>query len=186
MTPFDAALLTPLRHMTYDNRQMTKSGTSMSFLSQYQSPETLPGNEAVRLAMLLKIQKPSKMDDLSLADSVARGLSLKSVDAISSFLNTLFPRAIYKIVSEPTLRRARKRKQHKLTRETSERVYEISRVIDQAARVFHGDTGRIRRFMVRPNALLEGKTPFEVASSSSAGTNAVVHLLMEAQAGVAV
>lgn len=136
--------------------------------------------------MLLKMHSASKMDDLRLADSVASGLPLKSVEAIGDFINTLFPKAIYKIVSEPTLRRARGKKEHKLTRESSERVYEISRVIDQAARVFHGDAGQIQRFMTRPNPMLERKTPFEVASSSSAGSNAVVRLLMEAQAGVAV
>lgn len=158
----------------------------MNLLTEYQTPETLPGNEAVRLAMLLKMRKASEMDDLSLADSVASGLPLKSVDAIGDFINTLFPKAIHKIVSEPTLRRARNRKESKLTRETSERVYEISRVIDQAAQVFHGDQGHIQRFMTRPNPFLEGKTPFDVASSSCAGSNTVIKLLMEAQAGVSV
>lgn len=158
----------------------------MSLLTHYQTPETLPGNEAVRLARLLKMRKASAMDDLRLADSVANGLSLKSVDALGDFINTLFPKAIYKIVSEPTLRRARDRKDSKLTRESSERVYEISRVIDHAARVFHGDQGKIQRFMTHPHPLLDGKTPFEVASSSCAGSNTVIKLLMEAQAGVAV
>lgn len=158
----------------------------MIALNQYHSQKNLPGDEAVRLAVLLDMKQPLKMDYLGLANSIANGLTLKNVESIAGFINTLQPNGIHKIISEATLRRARGKKDRKLSRESSERLYEISRVIDQAALVFHGDEEKIQRFMTRPNPLLNRKTPFEVAYSSSAGANTVIKLLMEAQAGVAI
>ena len=156
----------------------------MNILSAYENPAETPGSEAVRIAQLLKLSKPLEMDDLSLAQHVSEGFSVKAVDSIKPLINEYGLNAIYSIVSEPTLRRARKTK--KLSREHSERLYEISRVIDQAAKTFHGRDDQIQRFMTRPNQLLEGKSPFEVARSSSAGANAVINLLERARAGVAI
>jgi uncharacterized protein (DUF2384 family) len=76
------------------------------------------------------------------------------------------------VKSESTLRRANKGKST-LGKEPSARIYEIGRVIDQAAKTFRGDEAVVARFFNSPNPVLEGRTPFEVAKSSSAGAEAV-------------
>jgi len=50
----------------------------------------------------------------------------------------------------------------------------------------HGDRHAIDTFLNRPHPMLEGKTPFEVARSGPAGTEAVLNLILKAQAGTAV
>ena len=62
----------------------------------------------------------------------------------------------------------------------------MGRVLDRAARAFGGDEAMVRRFLTRPHPLLEGQTPFEVARASAAGADAVIRILEEAEAGVAV
>lgn len=155
----------------------------MTALPSYRRRETLTKSEAVRIASLLKLKGASHMDDVTLAEQVARGIELEAALALKGLIEPLGPNAFYDIVSEPTLRRARQRKT--LTRGPSERVYEVSRVLDRVATIFRGDTDRIVRFMTRPNPVLKGHTPFAMASSSSAGANAVIRLLDEAEAGLA-
>jgi putative toxin-antitoxin system antitoxin component (TIGR02293 family) len=155
----------------------------MATLARYRRRETLTKSEAARIASLLGLRRASRMDDVTLAEHVAQGIGVESADALREVIEPLGPDAFYKIVSEPTLRRARPRKT--LTRGPSERLYEMSRVLDRAATMFRGDTDRIARFMTRPNPVLKGHTPFEMASSSSAGANAVIRLLDEAEAGLA-
>ena len=43
----------------------------------------------------------------------------------------------------------------------------------------------IDTFLHRPHPLLEGETPFDMARSSSAGTEAVLNLIRRAEAGMA-
>lgn len=88
------------------------------------------------------------------------------------------------LVPEATLRRA-KRARRPLSREHSERLYEVARVVDAVGRAFHGDRRRIDAFLDRPHPLLDGETPLELAASSSAGADAVLNLLRRAEAGVA-
>ncbi len=158
----------------------------MHALNYYMTPNQVPGDEAVRLAMLLDIDEARSVDYLNLSETIASGLSINNVGSLTAFINEFQPKAIHKIVSESTLSRARKKKDRKLSRESSERFFELSRVIDQAALVFHGDDAKIRRFMTRPNPLLDSKTPFEVMASSNAGAETVILLLKEAQASVAI
>ena len=156
----------------------------MNVLANYQSPDSLPESESIRLALLMDLPEASEMNAVKLADIVAKGLPIKAVNAISPILTTIGRNALWQVVSESTLRRAKNRQ--RLTRDPSERVYELSRVIDQAATVFHGDQSAIGRFMTRPNPLLDGRTPFDMACASSAGAHTVIRLLQEAKAGVAV
>ncbi|HEX2255797.1 MAG TPA: antitoxin Xre/MbcA/ParS toxin-binding domain-containing protein [Afifellaceae bacterium] len=155
----------------------------MSAFASYRRRETLAKSEAVRIASLLGLKSADRIDDVTLAEHVAGGIEVEAAHALREMIAPLGPKAFYEIVSEPTLRRAGPRK--RLTRGPSERVYEIGRVLDRVATIFRGDTDRIVRFMTRPNPVLKGHTPFEMASSSSAGANAVIRLLDEAEAGLA-
>ena len=67
----------------------------------------------------------------------------------------------------------------------SERLYEIGRVVDAVSRAYHGDTPAIVRFLNAPHPLLAGRSPLDMAQSSSAGAEAVINLLRRAEAGFA-
>ncbi len=157
----------------------------MTALAAYKEPDRLPASEPVRLARLFGLKADVGQSDLAFADQVAAGLPVKAAYALAPILNLISDDALYRVVSESTLRRARKAKSA-LTREPSERVYELGRVIDQAAKTFRGDHAAVARFLSGPNAVLQGRAPFEVAKSSSAGAELVVKLLRKADAGVAV
>lgn len=72
-----------------------------------------------------------------------------------------------------------------LSRQLSERLYEVGRVVDAVSRAYHGDRAAIEAFLNRPHPLLEGETPFDMARSNSAGAEAVLNLIRRAEAGVA-
>jgi putative toxin-antitoxin system antitoxin component (TIGR02293 family) len=137
-------------------------------------------SEPVRLAHLLSIPGAEPIDEVGLARRVGAGLPVSSV----AVLRDLFGSAGV-VVPEATLRRFRKAKKP-LPRAQSERLYELSRVIDAVARAFRGDGARVAAFMTRPHPLLDGETPFDLARSSSAGADAVLSMLRRAEAGVAV
>jgi len=157
----------------------------MTALAAYKEPDQLPASEPMRLAKLFGLRGDAGSSDLAFADRVAQGLPVTAAFALESVLNLVARDALYRVVSESTLRRAKKGKTA-LTREPSERIYELGRVIDQAAKTFRGDEAAVARFLNRPNAVLAGRTPFDVARSSSAGADLVVKLLRKADAGVAV
>ena len=153
----------------------------MTLLEQYRDPVALPASEAARISRLLGIRGAEGLDELALADRIAEGLPVSAANGLSAVIPG---RPVAGLISEPTLRRARKAGKP-LSREQSERLYEFGRVMDAAARTFRGDAGKVARFLWRPNPMLNGRTPFDVARSSSAGAQAVVSLLDSADAGVA-
>lgn len=148
--------------------------------STYADPGSLPANESLRVARLLSLEVS---DTLGLARSVSAGLSVNSADGLASLLGV--GRIVGSVIPEATLRRSRSSNKP-LSREHSERLYEISRVTDLCGQIFHGDRQKIEAFLHRSHALLEGVTPFDMARSSSAGANAVIVLLQQLDAGVAV
>jgi putative toxin-antitoxin system antitoxin component (TIGR02293 family) len=157
----------------------------VSALAAYKEPDLLPASEPQRLARLFGLKERAQRSDLAFADEIAEGLPVKAAYALEPVLKLVGRDALYRVISESTLRRARNGA-NKLTREPSERLYELARVIDQAAKTFRGDEERVARFLNRPNPILEGRTPFDVAKASSAGADLVVKLLRKADAGVAV
>ena len=64
-------------------------------------------------------------------------------------------------------------------------IHELGRVVNEVGHAYRGDRNAVRSFLYRPHPLLKGETPFGVAWSSSAGTEAVLDLIRRAQASVA-
>ena len=62
----------------------------------------------------------------------------------------------------------------------------LARLVDAVARAFRGDVARIDDFLTRPHPLLDGESPLDMATSSSAGADSVLKLVLRAEAGVAV
>ncbi|MDD9997391.1 MAG: DUF2384 domain-containing protein [Gammaproteobacteria bacterium] len=142
-----------------------------------------PVNEATRVARLLAIDDPEVLSEVQLAHCVSSGLPSKSALGLSEVLGKRW--VVGSIIPEASLRRARK-SDKPLSRELSERLYEIGRVVDALRLAYHGNKDAIDGFLHRPHVLLEGDTPFDLARSSSAGAQAVLNLIRRAEAGVAV
>jgi putative toxin-antitoxin system antitoxin component (TIGR02293 family) len=152
-------------------------------LQAYADPAGMPASESTRVARLLAIETPEKLNDVQLARYVSQGLLPQAAVALGEILGKA--RVVGPLVPEATLRRMR-RARKPLSRELSERLYEISRVVDSVSRAFHGDEHAIHTFLNKQHPLLDGMTPFDMARSSSAGADAVLNLLRRAESGTAV
>ena len=151
-------------------------------LQDYADPAEMPASEAMRVARLLAIDEPDILSDVHLARRISGGLLPRAVMALSEALGR--SRVVGPVVPEATLRRVRKARKT-LSKELSERLYEVGRVVDAVGRAYHGDRDAIDTFLNRPHPLLEGETPFDMARSSSAGAEAVLNLIRRAEAGMA-
>jgi putative toxin-antitoxin system antitoxin component (TIGR02293 family) len=136
------------------------------------------------VAEILAFPRPREVGPMQLADAIAEGLPVRSADAIKRLVEPLGRGTFHRIVPEASLRRARQQNKP-LSRDASERLYDVARVFAEAENVF-GDRDKAVRFMQRPNMMLSMRTPFDVARSSTAGAQAVIELLGQARAGVAV
>lgn len=143
----------------------------------------MPANEATRVAWLLAIDDYKRLSEVQLAQRVSSGLPSKSALGLSEVLGK--KRVVGPIIPEATLRRSRNANKP-LSRELSERLYEIGRVVDALRLAYHGNQEAIDGFLHRPHVLLEGATPFDMARSSSAGAQVVLNLIRRAEAGIAV
>ena len=145
------------------------------------SPSELPANEASRVAKLLAIDGPESLSEVQLARRVSRGLPPESVLGLSEALGRKW--IVGPIVPEASLRRARN-SNRPLSRELSERMYEMGQIVDALRMAYRGNHDAINNFLHRPHVLLKGDTPFDLARSSSAGAQAVLNLIRRAEAGV--
>ena len=152
-------------------------------IQAYADPADLPASEAARVARLLAIDEPDILNDVQLAQRVSGGLLPRAAAALAEVLGR--NRVVGPVVPEATLRRVRKARRP-LSRELSERLYEVGRVVDAVGRAYRGDRDAIDTFLNRPHPLLDGETPFDMARSSSAGAEAVLNLIRRAEAGIAV
>lgn len=139
---------------------------------------------AISLARLIGLRPRPDFDDLDLVERVERGLPLASVERLAQRLDPQDKSLKYRIVPRSTQARL-KAGNKPLSRDLSERVYDMARVIRDADLLWGGDERAAARFLMRPHPLLERRTPFEVARESSAGAELVVKLIGKARAGVA-
>ena len=157
----------------------------MKSLRAYCDPEASVDSEPIRLARLLSLTVTKGFDEVVLAHRVAEGLPPGSVTALIDALDLDDSEIIGPVVPKSTLQK-RKKTGMPLSREHSERIYSLGRVIDAVGRAYGGDQSEIKRFLKRPHPLLHGETPFELARSGPAGAEAVLSLLDSAEASVAV
>ena len=155
----------------------------MAALDLYSEPSALPSSEAGRIGMLLGLKAPQTINDVVLAKHISNGLSVESAETLANLVGRIH--IVGPLIPEATLRRAR-RNRKALSREMSERLYEVSRVLDAVSRTYHGDRAAIGRFLEKQHRLLDGDTPLNMAQSSSAGAEAVINLLRRTGGGFAV
>lgn len=152
-------------------------------LVAYSMLDTLPGSEAGRIGRLLGVRSKDPLNDISLADRVSQGLAVAAADALSLAVGR--GHVVGPVIPEATLRRAKKGRKP-LSREMSERLYEVSRVVDAVSRVYKGDEEAINRFLNKPHKMLGGRTPMQMAQSNSAGSEAVIKMLKRAESSFSV
>lgn len=150
------------------------------------SDTTEPLGEAAEIARLMGLPYWRKMNSLSLVNQIEQGLPLQAVDRVAQVMAPDDPRAKFTLLSRSTWSRIQKRPRQHLTREMSERVHGVARVVLEARRLWADDESAMVRFLNRPHLLLDGRTPLDVARESTAGADLVVRIIGEARAGVAV
>jgi putative toxin-antitoxin system antitoxin component (TIGR02293 family) len=136
------------------------------------------GTEAQRIADFLGIGDIAH-DSVSLARKVVDGFPKTAAEAVYGKVGS---RAFHAVIPESTYRRLRL-SDGPLTRESSAKLYDFGRVHEAALRIFREDEALTMRFLTRPHMLLGKETPLAVAASSSAGADAVLDLLEQAEAG---
>ncbi|MCW5724748.1 MAG: DUF2384 domain-containing protein [Maricaulaceae bacterium] len=143
-------------------------------------------SQSVRLAHMLALPEPAQVSEVDLARAVTDGLFVGALEVVAQLIRAMGKMAVHSVVSASTISRAKRRPDKRLSRETSERIYKIAQVYDEAMCAYNGDKQLVIAFMTSPNQTLKGKAPIEVASSSTPGADAVINLLRQARAGVAV
>lgn len=150
------------------------------------SGTSAPVGDAAEIARLMGLPSWRQMNSLSLVNRIEQGLPLQVVERISRAMAPDDPRAKFTLLSRSTWSRLQRRPRQHLTREMSDRVHGVARVLLEARRLWAGDEPAMVRFLNRPHLLLGGRTPLDVARESTAGADLVVRIIGEARAGVAV
>lgn len=161
---------------------MTKSDAA-AVLAGYANRAELPITEAARLGDLLGIEDAAVLSDLELARRVGGGLHPDAATVLMEILGRA--NVVGPVIPEATLRRARNEAKP-LSREMSERLYELSRIVEALSRSYRGDTEGIMAYLTARHPLLEGQRALDVACSSSAGARHVLELIHRAQYGIPV
>jgi putative toxin-antitoxin system antitoxin component (TIGR02293 family) len=160
---------------------MTFSGSATT---AYADDVPVALGEAGRIAQLLNLPRSNMVTELDIDETITKGLPLKAYDTLVNAVRGENSDWQPAIVSVATLQRAKKNKT-RLKPEASDKLYEFARIVDSARMVFRDDRDGIQQFFLTPNALLKDRRPFDVAMSSRAGGDAVLRILNEARAGVA-
>lgn len=158
---------------------MTKNDAA-AVLAGYANRAELPITEAARLGDLLGIEDSAVLSDLELARRVGGGLDPDAATVLTEILGRA--NVVGPVIPEATLRRARNEGKP-LSREMSERLYELSRIVEALSRSYRGDREGIMAYLTASHPLLEGQRALDVACSSSAGARHVLELIHRAQYG---
>jgi putative toxin-antitoxin system antitoxin component (TIGR02293 family) len=142
-------------------------------------------SEASRIARFMGLRRWSEIDDLGLVEAVRKGLPVKTAQAVAQKID---PDGRYlkstDIIPKSTLHR-RQKSQQPLSKDESERVFALSKVLSEALRLYGGDAERCAHFMIRKHPMLGDRTPLDLTIESIAGADLVLKLLAKADAGVA-
>ena len=142
------------------------------------------GTEPVAIAACMGLARPDTYTSLKLANSIAGGIPLRSVDAVCRHIDPTGQRlSIYDVVAKPTYHR-KKQQRKPLSKDDSAKLWQIARVWVEAMRHYRDGDDAVA-FLFRPHPLLGGRRPIDLAKESVAGTALVLGLLAEAEAGVA-
>lgn len=141
--------------------------------------------EPVQIAAMLGLRNPATFTPIKLASAVAAGIP---AEAARRAVHRLDPTGAYvdihQIVPKSTLAR-RVAGKGRLDKDETSAIVRLLQVLLAAERLY-GDRAEALDFLARPHALLEMKSPLDVAISTSVGADVVLDLIASAEAGTAV
>jgi len=82
----------------------------------------------------------------------------------------------FRLIPKATLERRKKSATRHLTSEEGDRLARLAKVYVFALDIYH-DGAKVREFLNRPHAMLDGKPPLDVALATGPGADAVINLL---------
>ncbi len=143
-------------------------------------------SEASQIAQFMGLRNWRQVNDMALVEKVETGLPVTAADKI---VQRIDPKGlyinVYDIIPKATYYR-RKESGSPLTKDQSEKVLALSRVFATIMRLYGDDTNSAAMFLTKAHPMLAGRSPLDVANSSTTGADLVLDLLARADAGVAV
>ena len=148
-------------------------------------PQDIPKSDASRIAQFMGLKHWQKMNDLKLVRKVEAGLPISAAQRI---VHRIDPHelsfSVYDLIPKATYYRIKEGKR-RLSRDQSEKIFALSKVLSETLRQYHDDRESASMFLMRSHPLLEGRSPLDVALESTAGADLVLKLLDQAEAGIA-
>lgn len=113
---------------------------------------------------------------LGLANSIIDGLPVSALDRLAGAVAPDDARFKFRLVPKATLERRKKSATRHLTSEEGDRLARLAKVYVFALDIYD-DNAKVRDFLNRPHAMLDGKPPLDVALATGPGADAVINLL---------
>ncbi len=132
---------------------------------------------------LLRIERRDGDPRMRLVDAIVEGLTVSALDDVARAVAP--DDAAFKFRISPRATLERRRRAGRLNSEESDRLARVATVWSLARDVF-GAPETARRFLGAPHAMLEGRSPLDVALAAGAGADAVINILGRAAYGAAV
>jgi len=141
--------------------------------------------EPVQIAQAMGLPRPRTYDEFKLAELIRQGVPAKSAENVARTIDPAGDRLrASDLVPRTSLHRAA-RVARPLSTDASETLWQVARVFVEARR-HYGDGNAAMAFLFRPNAVLGGRRPFDLARETAAGADVVMRLLAQAEASVAI
>jgi putative toxin-antitoxin system antitoxin component (TIGR02293 family) len=142
-------------------------------------------SDSSRIAEFMGLPRWRDMDDMDLVARVLKGFPARTAATIVSRID---PEGrflkVTDIIPKSTLHR-REKDNKPLTQNESEKLLALARVFAEVIRIYHADTEASLQFLTRAHPLLGNRQPIELATESIAGTDLVLKILAQADAGIA-
>jgi putative toxin-antitoxin system antitoxin component (TIGR02293 family) len=142
-------------------------------------------SDSSRIAEFMGLPRWRGMDDMDLVARVLKGFPARTAATVVSRID---PEGrflkVTDIIPKSTLHR-REKDNKPLTQSESEKLLALSRVFAEVIRIYHADSDASLQFLTRSHPLLNNRAPIELATESIAGTDLVLKLLAQADAGIA-
>ncbi|WP_169566473.1 antitoxin Xre/MbcA/ParS toxin-binding domain-containing protein [Sneathiella limimaris] len=124
---------------------------------------------------------------IDIVKAVETGFTLSNIKAIARYcLLEDNSKSVESLVSRSTVDRLKRAPTKRVSKETSENLYAAWKVAVETRKIYADDVEKSKYFLNKPHPMLDGKSPLQLALSSSAGADMVVDLLKRTRAGFAV
>ncbi len=131
---------------------------------------------AATVEALLGVNASAGNTRLGLSNAVENGLPVSALDRLAGAVAPDDARFKFRLIPKATLERRKKSATRHLTSEEGDRLARLAKVYVFALDIYH-DGDKVREFLNRPHAMLDGKPPLDVALATGPGADAVINLL---------